>query len=87
MHNWLNTGTQKQNFYEDTVADCPICCAENKTWTHIFQCPHDDAISLRSLALTKFQSDLLKMQTAPIIHQALYYKVAQWCQMPKSTQP
>eukprot|EP00957_Ditylum_brightwellii_P094006 7158053-Ditylum_brightwellii.AAC.1 len=26
------------------------------------------------------------MHTAPIIHQVLYYKVAQWCQMPKITQ-
>eukprot|EP00957_Ditylum_brightwellii_P150415 11454001-Ditylum_brightwellii.AAC.1 len=56
MHNWLNTGMQKQKFYEDAIADCPICCAENKTWAHLFQCPHDDAISLRLLALTKFQS-------------------------------
>eukprot|EP00957_Ditylum_brightwellii_P007220 548623-Ditylum_brightwellii.AAC.1 len=39
MHNWLNTGMQKQKFYEDAVADCPICCAENKTWMHMFQCP------------------------------------------------
>eukprot|EP00957_Ditylum_brightwellii_P203016 15332874-Ditylum_brightwellii.AAC.1 len=54
MHNWLNTGMQKQKFYKDAVADCPICCAENETWTHMFQCPHDDAISLQSLALTKF---------------------------------
>eukprot|EP00957_Ditylum_brightwellii_P010707 811516-Ditylum_brightwellii.AAC.1 len=34
MHNRLNTGKQKQKFYEDTVADCPICCAENETWMH-----------------------------------------------------
>eukprot|EP00957_Ditylum_brightwellii_P065418 4962527-Ditylum_brightwellii.AAC.1 len=69
MHNWLNTGMQKQNFYKDAVADCPICCTENETWTHMFQCPHDDAISLRSLALTKFKSALIKMRTAPIIRQ------------------
>eukprot|EP00957_Ditylum_brightwellii_P172448 13128960-Ditylum_brightwellii.AAC.1 len=69
MHNWLNMGMQKQKFYKDTVADCPICCAENETWMHIFQCPHNDAISLRSLALTKFKSSLIKMSTAPIIWQ------------------
>eukprot|EP00957_Ditylum_brightwellii_P026828 2028582-Ditylum_brightwellii.AAC.1 len=60
---------QKQKNYEDAVADCPICCAEDKTWTHMFQCPHDNAISLRPLALTKFKSSLIKMRTAPIIWQ------------------
>eukprot|EP00957_Ditylum_brightwellii_P000632 49293-Ditylum_brightwellii.AAC.2 len=32
MHNWLNTGTQKQRFHEEAVADCPICCVEDETW-------------------------------------------------------
>eukprot|EP00957_Ditylum_brightwellii_P027408 2072258-Ditylum_brightwellii.AAC.1 len=85
MHNWLNTGMQKQKFYKDAVAGCPICCAENETWTHMFQCPHDNALSLRSLALTKFKSSLIKMSTAPIIWQVLYYKVAQWCRLPTIT--
>eukprot|EP00957_Ditylum_brightwellii_P209299 15361137-Ditylum_brightwellii.AAC.2 len=31
MHNWLNTGKQKQKIYEDAIADCPILCAENET--------------------------------------------------------
>eukprot|EP00957_Ditylum_brightwellii_P123894 9444308-Ditylum_brightwellii.AAC.1 len=87
MHNWFNTGKQKQKFYEDTITDCPICCAEKETWTHMFSCPHDDAISLCTLALTKFCSELRKMHTPPIIHQALYYKVAQWCQLPQVTPP
>eukprot|EP00957_Ditylum_brightwellii_P155071 11804033-Ditylum_brightwellii.AAC.1 len=81
MHNWLNTGSQKQKFHEDTVADCPVCCAEDEMWMHMFQCPHNDAILLRSLALTKFKSSLIKIQTAPIIQQVLYYKVSQWCKM------
>eukprot|EP00957_Ditylum_brightwellii_P128895 9832001-Ditylum_brightwellii.AAC.1 len=34
MHNWLNIGTQKQKFYEDAVAECPICCMEDETWMH-----------------------------------------------------
>eukprot|EP00957_Ditylum_brightwellii_P000428 33068-Ditylum_brightwellii.AAC.1 len=34
MHNWLNTGKQTQKFYEDAIADCPICCTEKETWTH-----------------------------------------------------
>eukprot|EP00957_Ditylum_brightwellii_P175622 13371562-Ditylum_brightwellii.AAC.1 len=85
VHNWLNTGTQKQKFYEDAVTDCPNCCTENGTWMHMFQYPHDDAISLQSLALTKFKSLLIKMSTAPIIRQVLYYKVAQWCCLPEIT--
>eukprot|EP00957_Ditylum_brightwellii_P148949 11340246-Ditylum_brightwellii.AAC.1 len=69
MHNWLNTGTQKQRFYKDSVDNCPICCTDDKTWMHMFQCPHEDAINLRLLALTKFKSALIKMKTAPIIRQ------------------
>eukprot|EP00957_Ditylum_brightwellii_P122543 9344861-Ditylum_brightwellii.AAC.1 len=53
----------------------------------MFQCPHDDAISLQFLALTKFKSSLIKMSMAPIIRQVLYYKVAQWCRMPKIMPP
>eukprot|EP00957_Ditylum_brightwellii_P091461 6964459-Ditylum_brightwellii.AAC.1 len=48
----------------------------------MFQCPHDDAILSRSLAIIKFKSSLIKIQTAPIIQQILYYKVAQWRKMP-----
>eukprot|EP00957_Ditylum_brightwellii_P045827 3477074-Ditylum_brightwellii.AAC.1 len=46
MHNWLNTGMQKQTFYEDADAEHPICCTENKTWTHMLQFSYDDDISL-----------------------------------------
>eukprot|EP00957_Ditylum_brightwellii_P103776 7905806-Ditylum_brightwellii.AAC.1 len=49
---------------------------------HMFQCPHEDAISLCSLAIMKFKSSLIKIHTAPIIQQVLYYKVAQWYKMP-----
>eukprot|EP00957_Ditylum_brightwellii_P009194 695497-Ditylum_brightwellii.AAC.1 len=87
MHNWLNTGSQKQKFHEDAVADCPVCCVEDETWMHMFQCPHNDAILLRSLALAKFKSSLIKIQTAPIIRQVLYYKVARWCKMPSLLLP
>eukprot|EP00957_Ditylum_brightwellii_P184683 14065493-Ditylum_brightwellii.AAC.1 len=34
MHNWMNTGTQKQKFYKDAVMLCPICCSETETWQH-----------------------------------------------------
>eukprot|EP00957_Ditylum_brightwellii_P110149 8401380-Ditylum_brightwellii.AAC.1 len=34
-----------------------------------------------TLALTKLKSELLKMKTALIIHQVIYYKVAQWCNL------
>eukprot|EP00957_Ditylum_brightwellii_P175990 13401176-Ditylum_brightwellii.AAC.1 len=54
---------------------------------HMFQCPHEDAINLRLLALTKFKSALIKMKTAPIIRQVLYYKLAQWCRLPTPTPP
>eukprot|EP00957_Ditylum_brightwellii_P027079 2047442-Ditylum_brightwellii.AAC.1 len=59
MHNWLNTGYQKQIFHKDAVSDCPVCLATQETWQHIFQCTHDDSISIHLLALTQFKSDLI----------------------------
>eukprot|EP00957_Ditylum_brightwellii_P014866 1121289-Ditylum_brightwellii.AAC.1 len=69
MHNWLNTGTQKQKFYEHAVMPCRVCCSETETWKHLFHCKHEDYIAVRTLALTKFKSKLLKMKTALIIQQ------------------
>eukprot|EP00957_Ditylum_brightwellii_P080977 6159618-Ditylum_brightwellii.AAC.1 len=42
MHNWLNTGSQKKHFCEDTVDCCPACDGEVETWEHLFQCNHED---------------------------------------------
>eukprot|EP00957_Ditylum_brightwellii_P186238 14178103-Ditylum_brightwellii.AAC.1 len=33
------------------------------------------------LALTTFKSELLKLGTAPVIKQVMYYKIMQWCNM------
>eukprot|EP00957_Ditylum_brightwellii_P206574 15349062-Ditylum_brightwellii.AAC.1 len=46
MHDWLNMGHQKQTFNEDAVADCPVCDAKKETWTHMFQCQHEDYIAI-----------------------------------------
>eukprot|EP00957_Ditylum_brightwellii_P128939 9836751-Ditylum_brightwellii.AAC.1 len=81
MHHWLHTGEQKQKFYEDVVAYCPVCCAEKETWTRIFQCPHKDAEAIGTMALTKFQLVLIAMKMAPIIQQVLYYEMDQWCKL------
>eukprot|EP00957_Ditylum_brightwellii_P080706 6138010-Ditylum_brightwellii.AAC.1 len=69
MHNWLNTGTQKQKFYKDTVMSCPVCCSETETWQHMFHCKHEDSIAICTLALMKFKFALIKMNTAPILCQ------------------
>eukprot|EP00957_Ditylum_brightwellii_P047145 3580240-Ditylum_brightwellii.AAC.1 len=39
------------------------------------------------LALTTYKSELLKLGTAPIMKQAMYYKIAQWCNMPTCSAP
>eukprot|EP00957_Ditylum_brightwellii_P044474 3373942-Ditylum_brightwellii.AAC.1 len=78
MHNWLNTGTQKQKLYEDAVANCPMCCAEKEEWTHLFQCKHDDLIVIRSLALTKYWLALIKIRTIPIIRQEEFQNTGAW---------
>eukprot|EP00957_Ditylum_brightwellii_P194734 14833515-Ditylum_brightwellii.AAC.1 len=70
MHNWLNIGHQKKQFNEDAVADCPICHSPEETWTHLFQCQHNNAIAIRTFAITTFKSELLKLGTAPIVKQA-----------------
>eukprot|EP00957_Ditylum_brightwellii_P052069 3949562-Ditylum_brightwellii.AAC.1 len=87
MHNWLNTGEQTQKFYVDTIADCPICPAKDKTWRHLFQCGHNDTITVQSLAVKKFKTDLTKLNMCPIIKQVLIYKVAQWYKLPLNGAP
>eukprot|EP00957_Ditylum_brightwellii_P069331 5263470-Ditylum_brightwellii.AAC.1 len=78
---------QKRKFYEEAVMSCPICCATTETWQHLFQCQHADSVAVRTLALTKFWSALLKMKTAPLICQIIYYQVAQWCKLSCGTPP
>eukprot|EP00957_Ditylum_brightwellii_P210249 15364735-Ditylum_brightwellii.AAC.1 len=87
MHNWLNMGHQKQKCNEDVVGDCPICHATKETWTHLFQCSNDDSIAIHALAIRKFWSKLIKLNTAPIMKQVLCYKIGQWCEMPMSPAP
>ena len=82
MHNWLNIGHQKQKFYDNAVSVCPICNATKETWEHIFQCEHDDAITLCTVSHTQFKSDLIKLNIAPIIRAILCYKVAKWSNLP-----
>eukprot|EP00957_Ditylum_brightwellii_P183941 14011091-Ditylum_brightwellii.AAC.1 len=71
MHNWLNTGQQRQKFYKDAVADCSVWHAKGKTWQHLLQCKHDDSWSIQTAALTQLKSDLLTMKTAPLIKSVL----------------
>eukprot|EP00957_Ditylum_brightwellii_P176782 13466444-Ditylum_brightwellii.AAC.1 len=87
MHNWLNTGTQKQKFYKDAIMSCPVFCLETEKWQHMFNCKHEGSTTLCTLALTKFNSALIKMNTAPILCQVLFYKVSQWCKLPCGTPP
>eukprot|EP00957_Ditylum_brightwellii_P095250 7254975-Ditylum_brightwellii.AAC.1 len=47
MHNWLNTWTQKQKFYEGTVANCPIYTIIDETWVHLFKCSHEGTAAIR----------------------------------------
>eukprot|EP00957_Ditylum_brightwellii_P072710 5526381-Ditylum_brightwellii.AAC.1 len=78
MHDWLNTGHQKQTFNEDTVADCPVCNATKETWTHMFQCQHEDSIAIQTPADAMFKSILLELKTVLIIKYIKCYKNAQW---------
>eukprot|EP00957_Ditylum_brightwellii_P140079 10673679-Ditylum_brightwellii.AAC.1 len=82
IHNWLNTGYQKKKFDENAVDGCPVCQTTEEIWMYLFQCQHEDAIAIQTLAITMFKSELLKLGTAPIIKQVLCYKIAQWCAMP-----
>eukprot|EP00957_Ditylum_brightwellii_P075722 5754805-Ditylum_brightwellii.AAC.1 len=87
MHNWLNMGHQKKQIDKNAVNACPICLDVEETWQHIFQCQHKDSIAIKTLALTLFKSELLQIETAPILQEVLYYKVAQWCKLPSIPVP
>eukprot|EP00957_Ditylum_brightwellii_P003596 272474-Ditylum_brightwellii.AAC.1 len=69
MHNWLNTGHHKKQIDKNAVDACPICLDVEETWRHLFQCQHEDSIMIRTFALTLFKSDLLQLETAPILHE------------------
>eukprot|EP00957_Ditylum_brightwellii_P132293 10087575-Ditylum_brightwellii.AAC.1 len=69
MNNWLNTGHQKKQFDDNAVDACPICLDTEETWWHLFQCQNEDSIAIRTLALTIFKSELLRLENAPILHE------------------
>eukprot|EP00957_Ditylum_brightwellii_P048043 3648362-Ditylum_brightwellii.AAC.1 len=81
MHKWLNTGHQKKQIDKNAVDACSICLDAEETWQHLFQRQHEDSIAIRTLALTLFKTELLQIEIAPILHEVLYYKVAQWCKL------
>eukprot|EP00957_Ditylum_brightwellii_P138706 10573028-Ditylum_brightwellii.AAC.1 len=87
MNNWLNTGHQKQQIDENAVNACQICLDTEETWWHLFQCQHEDSIAIRTFALTILESELLQLKAASILHEVLYYKVAQWCKIPSIPVP
>eukprot|EP00957_Ditylum_brightwellii_P085861 6531936-Ditylum_brightwellii.AAC.1 len=64
MHNWINIGHQQQTFHDDVVEDCPMCHATEETWAYLFQCFNDDSITIFTLAITKFMSELITLITA-----------------------
>eukprot|EP00957_Ditylum_brightwellii_P003432 259789-Ditylum_brightwellii.AAC.1 len=69
MNNWLNIGHQKKQIDDNAVDACPIFLYTEETWRHLFQCQNEDSIAIRTLALTIFKSELLKLETAPILHE------------------
>eukprot|EP00957_Ditylum_brightwellii_P069346 5264460-Ditylum_brightwellii.AAC.1 len=87
MYNWLNTGYQKKQINKNAADTCLICLDAEETWRHLFQCQYEDSIAIRTLALTLFKSDLLRLETAPILREVLYHKVAQWCKLPSIPVP
>eukprot|EP00957_Ditylum_brightwellii_P053749 4071928-Ditylum_brightwellii.AAC.1 len=87
MHNWLNTGHQKKKINENDVADCPVCGSQEESWQHLFQCTHVNSLAIKTLALTAFKSEVIKLETAPILCKVLCYKIARWCKLPPLTVP
>eukprot|EP00957_Ditylum_brightwellii_P172750 13151300-Ditylum_brightwellii.AAC.1 len=87
MHNWLNTGYQKKIIDENAVTDCPVCMSQEESWQHMFQCAHEDSVAIKTLAITTLKSELIKLETAPIVRNVLCYKIAQWCKMPPPMVP
>eukprot|EP00957_Ditylum_brightwellii_P047494 3606936-Ditylum_brightwellii.AAC.1 len=87
IHDWLNTGHQKQTFNEDAVDDCPVCNATKGTWTHMFQCEYKDSIARRTHTVTMFRSILLKLETEPINKHIMCHKILQWCGMTTGPAP
>eukprot|EP00957_Ditylum_brightwellii_P011734 885993-Ditylum_brightwellii.AAC.1 len=51
---------------------------EKETWQHLLCCTHNGLLAIRTFAVTKFKSSLLKCKTAPIICSTLIHKLLQW---------
>eukprot|EP00957_Ditylum_brightwellii_P200787 15305929-Ditylum_brightwellii.AAC.1 len=53
----------------------------------MFRCAHEDSVAIKTLAITTFKSELIKLETAPIMRNVICYKIAQWCKMPPPMVP
>eukprot|EP00957_Ditylum_brightwellii_P105588 8050170-Ditylum_brightwellii.AAC.1 len=79
LHNWLYIGEMKQLYYQSDTDKCPVCMKEKETWTHLYKCKHELAVSSPLHMYSKLWSDLLKAKMAPCLKQIILYKFQQWC--------
>eukprot|EP00957_Ditylum_brightwellii_P062765 4763391-Ditylum_brightwellii.AAC.1 len=87
MHNWLNTGAQKQEFDEHAANCCPVCGTATETWEHLFQCDHDNKMAMKLLSLTRCKINLTKLKTSPTIKTVLLFKIGPWMHLPSQEVP
>ena len=79
MHNWLNTGEQKEKINPQMPSACPLCTTEKETWSHLLKCQPPEAQNSRLAAFDTLKSALYNEKTAPIVKQVILYKIQQWC--------
>eukprot|EP00957_Ditylum_brightwellii_P075682 5751734-Ditylum_brightwellii.AAC.1 len=66
---------------------CLVCSSKHETWMYLYRCNDADSVTIRTLAITKFQATLLKCKTAPIICDVLTYKLSQWMHLVMGNTP
>jgi hypothetical protein len=94
MHNWQNTGSQKEKFLEaefhgnltskiqdekcSRVSKCPLGCNQTEVPFHFMQCNKDVMYESRDVELLNMEKALIKLKTAPSLQEAIIQGIRCW---------
>jgi hypothetical protein len=90
MHDWQNTGYQKQQFSQESASsgscllppdkqsECPLQCGHLETPFHYMQCFSTILSDARQLGIEQLEKSLYKMKTSPPLLEAILQGILCW---------
>jgi hypothetical protein len=94
MHNWQNTGSQKQKFHNSSNAKhthdtthndvntrlgrCPLGCGREESPFHYMKCTTDTMSEVRNKGIDDLTKGLKKLKTAPSLMEAIIMGIKCW---------